>query len=440
MLETNIDINNENDITHIALNYELFFGFEYERILIDKERKRIIFYVYVQDYTDTIRKEYDYYDNESYTEALKRIAKQLVPKSKFSTIFDLFNNKNEKNESEKRHLIEIVGGIPEFSFPSKEGKEWDVYADLENKKIVFIFDDDKSEIKYDILKDESHRDALYRIYKQLTNPNPNPPATHATDEQKEQKIEIDEKEIKKITKNITNGKFLLTLFCRGGGFVTTGKLSKDNKAYKEFIMGKNVIKLENSFYYIEQRGYILTTQHKKLLLTILNTAKKVTISAEGRIIIYTTVRKIATRAGFCTTISYSKKVKENTIDLLKQLQTVTISIKNKIDDKEISFSFIDETRRENDDFIITFSNIFSNEIRNKYLLFLPKNLDFTLPALIFDTILYFTSQKTHTSNKKISFEKILEILHAHKREKRSLYEYKKILRKYETILQTENFY
>ncbi len=314
----------------------------------------------------------------------------------------------------------LMAKIPGVKF-GFEYKYADV--DFQNRKITFVLENDEK-IEFEMLEGEEYTDSFERISK-LTNP----------EQPNDNIILFDKKIAKKTINNIEDQKILLDIFCRGALF-TADRIKKTSKIYKEFIANKNTVKMENSFYIIELKGYILTTQHKKLLLTSLSNAKKIEVGAEGRVIVHTTTRSLAIQAGFCTRTSYGKDKKEYVIELMKELRSATISIKNKSTNEEITFGFVDEIHRNNDDFIITFSKVFSKKIHEEHLSFLPKNLDFTLPALIFDTILYFTTQTAHKSNKKISFKKLIQIMHNNERYR--LQDYKQMLKEYETILQKHN--
>ncbi len=299
--------------------------------------------------------------------------------------------------------------------------------DLNAQKLCFILNENGDKKEFDMLPKEDYVEAIVRIHRTLTKPK----ETLKDNTVIPFDIEIAEKTIANIKKNKT----LLDFFGRGGLF-TADRLQKNSKMYQEFIKNNSTLKLENPFYTIEIKGYILTTQHKKLLLASISNAKEIKVDLEGRIIIHTTTRALALKTGFATTTSYGKKAKEYTNELLKELRSATISIKEKSTDREITFGFIDEIRRENDNLIITLSKVFSKEIHEKYLSILPKELNFVLPALIFDTVLYFATQTSAKSNKKISFKKLAQIMHINA--KYRLQDYKQMLKEYETELQKHN--
>ncbi len=316
----------------------------------------------------------------------------------------------------------------DFEFDYQYIEVIEEFGETYKQKLCFICENGEKK-EFDVLPEDegNYIKALKRIHKMLISPK----ETLKDNTVIPFDIEIAEKTIANIKKNKT----LLDFFGRGGLF-TADRLKKTSKMYQEFIKNDSTLKLENQFYVVEIKGYILTTQHKKLLLASMSNTKEIKVDLEGRIIIHTTARALALKAGFCTNIGYGADIKKHVIKLLKELRSATISIKEKSIDKEIIFGFIDEIRRENDNLIITFSKIFSREIHEKYLSFLPKELNFRLPALIFDTILYFATQTNSKSNKKIGFKKLAQIMHINS--KYRLQDYKQMLKEYETELQKHN--
>ncbi len=249
-----------------------------------------------------------------------------------------------------------------------------------------------------------------------------PPAPH--------QVQVFDKTLaRKTLNNIEQSRILPSFFARGT-ILAFDYINKKSKFYKEFIKNNNTLVITNPFYTTKLRGYLLVTQHLKVVFAILLKAKETNIDFEGKIIIKTTARAIALQAGLGTSTTYSKEKKEYVIDLLAQLQSASVSIKQNSSDKEITFSIIDLIQRDNDNLIITFSKTFSQQIHTQYMLLLPKNIDFQLPALVFATILYFKSQTANSSNNKIGIKKLLEIIRPDSSDKSTMYKYKQMLEKY----------
>ncbi len=332
----------------------------------------------------------------------------------------------------------MVGVDIDLKFPFEF---YEIVVDIDDEKKVYFYAKDGTIVKeFPLLKDEQPRDAVERIYREL-NPSPNPSTSPSPSPSKHEN-KIFDKEIKKAKHNIKNKKIVLIELSRGV-FYTASRIKKNSKIYKQFIENKNTLSLENPFYIVELKGHILTTQHKKAMLSVLNNAKTIDIDKDARIIIYTTARAVAVKSGFCTRTSYSKNIKEYAINILKELCSTTVSVIGD-NDKKNTYKFVDEIRKDNNDLVIVFSKKISEQLYQKdknYLLFLPKNLSFNVPALIFDTVLYFKSQTTSAkSNNKISLKKIASILHVNVNERYRIQDCKQMYIKFKNELEKNNIF
>ncbi len=292
---------------------------------------------------------------------------------------------------------------------------------------MYFIEKDGTIIKeFDLKKDEQPREAVKRIHQELTS----------KPEEKTEESDIKkEKEIKKlINKKIKSRKILLNLFTRG--VFITAKLRKDNKTYKAFHDNKDVIEYENSFYKTKLQNHILTVQHKKLILMALLNSKKIEVS-KGRIITITTTRKLAVSAGFCKINGYGKETKERVLRLLEETKEAVVELTDKINKEKTIFNIVDDVKIDNNFITICFSNTFTTFLQ-QYTLFLPP-IDFSIQNIIFDIILYFMSQNTVKSNKRIYLKTLLQTLHL-SADKRFIPRYKKTLEKYKNILQKYNIY
>ncbi len=347
-------------------------------------------------------------------------------------LFDYQNKASFESKSSVKGSKSVVTMSTDLVFPFiyKE-----LRAEIEsetNKKLVFYDAHGDVVQEYDILKGEHPLDAIKRVHKQLTNSSPDSPSSPLP-EHENKIIKLDEKEIKKIKDNFKNGKIVLNIFCRGA-FVT-GKMRTTDKTYKKFNENGGSIQFENAFYKIKQKGYIIATQHKKTILAMLKT-KKIETDGAGRIVIRTTTRALAVQSGASTSETYGKKAKEYVIKLLEELKLSLISITNKTTNEEVIFSYIDNIYRNNENFVIVLNDVFSQMLYREHLIFLPENLDFKLPPMLFDVVLYFESQVTNKNKKiRIHFKTMLQILHVYN--KQNLYKFKQILKEHETKLKEE---